>query len=271
MDTPTANNQAVHAAETSQGPASDTATDPRSAATTHDRSAFPKAPRPRQVRSGAIAAIGAIAVVLAATAVPSRTGSGSASAGYAPIARLAMNALPVAATQRSTGTPVLDLGDTLGTFELPGLPAWNDYGDGTAVLSVWFRSTTIIDAAFAGEIRFSRSVDATYGADEVIALTDPAIVGDAATASFKGTSGYAKIQGELHGRGAYDGVVLRIETKKGAIAHRGIWQTAGGESVQDAILMQFDWIAEGAPVRDVAMPVAGGATLAGKLSPRGSN
>jgi len=271
MDTPTASNQAADAAETSNGPASDHATDPRFAGTTHGRDAFPKAPRPRQLRSGAIAAIGAIAVVLAATAVPFRTGSGGAAAGYAPIARLVMNALPVATTQRSTGTPVLDLGDTLGTFELPGLPAWNDYGDGTAVLSVWFRSTTIIDAAFAGEIRFSRSIDATYGADEAIALTDPAIVGDAATSSFESTGGYAKIEGELHGRGAYDGVVLLIETKKGAIAHRGIWQTTGGESVQDAVFMQFDWIAEGAPVRDLAMPVAGSATLAGKLSPRGVN
>ena len=266
MDTPTAKNQADDAALTSDGPAVDSAAGFGSASRSFDSPAFPPAPRPRKVRSGAIAAGCALAVIIAATAVPNRSGSGGAAASYTPIAKLGMGALPI-----EQSLPVFDLGEALGTFELPGLPAWNDYANGAAVLSVWFRSTATANAAFAGEIRFDRPVDGAKGATDMMAQINTSLGGAAPDMTFNGTAGYAKITGELFGRGAYDGVVLRLETSSGSIARRGVWTTKGEESVQDAVFARFDWTLEGDPAQGTTLPERGSATLAAKLTPREEN
>ncbi|MEM1451541.1 MAG: hypothetical protein AAGI22_20670 [Planctomycetota bacterium] len=217
-----------------------------------------RAPRPHQMRSGVLAAVCAIAVIVGVTAIPTG-GSGGPAAGFAPVSTLGLQPLP-----QEGVVPVLDLGEELGQFDLPGLPAWRDYLDDTAILTVWFESRTQPDAAFAGEIRFRKPGAA--GSGDIVHLVDSSLSGDASNWVFEGARGYARIEGELYGRGAYDGVLLRLETTDSASARRGLWRGPDDAVVQDAVFARFEWRAEGDPVRAAPIAERGTATLAGHLA-----
>ncbi|MEM9382421.1 MAG: hypothetical protein AAGB93_20885 [Planctomycetota bacterium] len=235
---------------------------PAPAPTASTDAAALRAPRPSQIRSGVLAACCAIAVIVGVTAIPTGAGGGPA-AGFAPISTLGLHPLP-----QEGVLPVLDLGEELGAFELPGLPAWRDYLDDSAILTVWFKSTTLADAAFAGEIRFRKPVAA--GSGDLVRFVDSSLGDDASSWVFEGARGYARIEGELYGRGAYDGVVLRLESAEGSpSARRGLWRGSEGAAVPDAVFARFAWRAEGDPVRAAPIAERGTATLAGRRDPGG--
>ena len=151
---------------------------------------------------------------------------------------------------------------------IPGSPAWKDFADGTAVCDVWFRSELIPDAVFAGQIRLTKPVDGGDRSDAIL-LVDPSQGGATSGASFDDGAGYAVLEGELFGRGALDGVMLRLDSAKGSTVRRGSWRGADGETVQDAVFARFQWTSEGASVRGIDVPSKGNGTVAFKLRPSG--
>ncbi|MEM9801681.1 MAG: hypothetical protein AAGA20_15250 [Planctomycetota bacterium] len=221
-----------------------------------DPAASLHAARPKRLRTGALAAAGAILVVVGVTAVPEGSDAPPVAAGATPLAIHMLRELPA-----DGALPALDLGDGLGGFTLPGRPTWDDYADGSASLDVWFRATEIPDAVLAGEVRFARRVE--VGADG-----SPQLIEGGGSGSFHDGRAYAYVGGTLHGRGGLEGVTLHLTTFEGEIVRRGSWTPDEGESVLDVVHGTFLWTSEGESVRNFPVPERGRGTLTAMLRPR---